>query len=334
MASLYPRGNTWWSKIRIAGEEVRKPLSTNKRIAEEMLGEMVKQRNAARHGHVPANMSYPAWKATYLNTRKQEKDVKTYMADVRAFREMEAVAPVSKRHQITPEYLDIVKTKWLENGRGKYVINRDLRSIRTAMKQAESYGHVARQDWTKNKYIKVPKGRLHFFTVPDLLKLRPVCLGAWRTIYYLGSRAGLRREEIRELTWKEVDFERNRIHIAPTEDFIPKDYERRFIPMAQDLRKYLKQLKNGDRYVFSDDGQRPSLGSMTTYFCRLVRKAGLKGSIYTLRHSFGAHLASAGVPPKAIQEMLGHSKIETTDIYMHLVPGTVESAVDKLPKLE
>jgi integrase len=339
MAKLYKRGNTYYSRIRIGGKEVRKPLSTNKDLAEERLGDLIKIRNATKHGHAPTNMSWQTFKKEYLEASKQAKDPKTWTSEVRAFREMEADCPVNKLAQITPQFLDLVKTKWLARGRGKYVINRDLRSIRTAMKKAEAYKYVSREDWTSNKYMKVPKGRLKFYTVPDLLLLKKVCHGAWLTILYLGARAGLRREEIRELTWSEVDFARNRIHIAPRDAdgevsaWTPKDYERRFIPMAPDLRAYLESIKNGSPYVFSDEGQRPTLGSMTSYFSRLVRKAKLKGSIHTLRHSFGAQLASAGVPPKAIQEMMGHSKSQTTDIYTHLIPGTAESSVNKLTSL-
>lgn len=333
MARIYKRGKTWYCQIRIDGKEVRKALSTNHRIAEERLGDLVRQRNAKRHGHVPADMSWEAFKIEFLETSQHEKHRSTWLAEVRAFREMESVTPIQKLDQISPVFLDRVKTRWLKLGRGKYVINRDLRSIRGALRKAEAYGYVAKQDWTTNKYIKTSRGRLHFFSAAELLQLRSVCQGVWRTILYLGSRAGLRRDEMRMLPWQEIDFERNRIHIAPTGEWTPKDYQRRFIPMADDLREYLHNLKDKHEYVLAENGERPSLGSMTTYFKRLVRKAGLKGSIHTLRHTFGSHLASGGAPPTAIQAMMGHSKLEMTEIYMHLVPGTTESAVTRLPKI-
>lgn len=335
MAKIFQRGKVWYSKIRINGVEVRRPLSKDKSIAEEKLGELIKQRNAARHGHAPVNARWETFRDELLAASRVNKKKQTWQAEERAFRELEAVTPIQRINQITPRYLEeIVKPSWIARKRGKYVINRDLRSIRSAMKKAEAYGYVPRQDWTTNKYLKVPKGRLHFWRVDELLKLRKFCNGVWRTVLYLGSRAGLRPGEIRALPWSEVDFDRNRIHIVANDEWEPKDHERRYIPMAEDLREYLLSIKNGHPYVFQDKFEdRPSLGSMQAYFPRLVRKAGLRGSLYTLRHSFGAHCASAGVPLRRLQNWMGHAKITTTEIYAHLIPGAGEEVINQMPQL-
>jgi integrase/recombinase XerC len=62
---------------------------------------------------------------------------------------------------------------------------------------------------------------------------------------------------------------------------------------------------------------------------RWVRKASLerKVSPHTLRHTFCSHLAMKGAPVRAIQELAGHAKISTTDLYMHLAPGATEGAI-------
>lgn len=334
MATLFQRGKVWYSRIRIQGEEIRKPLSTDKKIAEERLGDLIKERNAARHGHVPANARWQPFRDQLLKASMENKKRSTWLAEIRAFRELEAVFPVQRINQITPMVLEeIVKPTWIARKRGKYVINRDLRTIRGAMRKAEAYGYAPIQNWTTNRYIKTPKGRLHFWTVAQLLELRNVCLGAWRTLLYLGSRAGLRREEIRELPWQHVDFEQNLITIAPFGEWIPKDYECRDIPMAKDLREFLLSIRRDETYVFSDDGFRPTKGSMTTYFARLVRKAKQKGSVHTLRHTFGAHLASAGTPLQYIKAWMGHSDIETTEIYSHLMPDSTHQAIHMMPQL-
>lgn len=62
------------------------------------------------------------------------------------------------------------------------------------------------------------------------------------------------------------------------------------------------------------------------------RGAGLKedGRIHVLRHTFGARLAISGAPPKAIQELMGHSDLTTTLRYMHLTPQATAEAIHRL----
>jgi integrase/recombinase XerD len=340
MATLYKRGRVWYSYLKMGGKKVRKALSSDRRIAEGKLADLIKLRNATKHGHAPTDMSLAEFRKRYIAGRKTEQKSNTWESDDRALGWLEESCAAHRISQMTPGMLEHVRSEWMKNRLNKktkkpkvYVINRDLRSIKTAMYWAERQGYLPKQEWAQVKEIKTPKGRLHFFTVQDLAKLKEKCRGIWLTMLYLGARAGLRPAEMYWLEWSDVDFERNRIHIAPKKDWTPKDFQRRWIPMPKDLREHLKQRAIGrtETRVLSDGGHIPTTDSMTVYFTRLARKAGLTGTPYTLRHTYASHYVQNGGSIYRLKEYMGHSSVEATQIYAHLAPADADKTLEMMP---
>ncbi|QPH40280.1 site-specific tyrosine recombinase XerD [Pedobacter endophyticus] len=87
------------------------------------------------------------------------------------------------------------------------------------------------------------------------------------------------------------------------------------------VRVHVKIKKGNDDYVFLNRfGAKLSRISVFNLIKSLAVATGLKKSIspHTLRHSFATHLIEGGADLRAIQEMLGHSSITTTEIYTHV----------------
>lgn len=111
-----------------------------------------------------------------------------------------------------------------------------------------------------------------------------------------------------------------------------KGEKERLVPVGHDALKYLKiyieeirvhyPIKRGhEHYVFLNRrGSRLSRVSVFTIIKALTAEAGIKKDVspHTFRHSFATHLIEGGADLRAVQEMLGHSSITTTEIYTHL----------------
>jgi integrase/recombinase XerD len=138
--------------------------------------------------------------------------------------------------------------------------------------------------------------------------------------------SGLRVSELVELKIANVYQDTGFLRV------IGKGNKERLTPIGREALKYLKIYvdevrvhvpvkKSFESHVFlSGRGAKVSRVSVFLFIKQLAAKIGLKKSIspHTFRHSFATHLIEGGADLRAVQEMLGHESITTTEIYTHL----------------
>ncbi|MBS1542286.1 MAG: site-specific tyrosine recombinase XerD [Bacteroidetes bacterium] len=138
--------------------------------------------------------------------------------------------------------------------------------------------------------------------------------------------SGLRVSELVELRASNVYFDLGFLRV------IGKGNKERLVPIGRDAMKYLRIYleeirvnipvqKGFEGHVFLNRaGRRISRVSVFLIIKALAKNIGLKKTIspHTFRHSFATHLIEGGADLRAVQEMLGHESITTTEIYTHL----------------
>ena len=153
-----------------------------------------------------------------------------------------------------------------------------------------------------------------------------------RLIISLLYSCGLRRGEIISLKCTDLNLERATIHIR--EGKWGKD---RMLPLPQSLLPLLREYVHffqPKTYLF--EGQTTpqySATSIANIVARAAKNAGISQRItpHMLRHSYATHLLEKGVDLRYIQELLGHSSIDTTTVYTHVAKNTtlsIESPLD------
>ena len=147
-----------------------------------------------------------------------------------------------------------------------------------------------------------------------------------RTIIECLYSCGLRVTELVNLKISEINFIDGYIKI------IGKGNKQRITPINKKLSTYLKnyidnirsKLKidksNSDYLFLNRRGKKISRVLVFNIVKTACQKVGIKKNIspHTFRHSFATHLVEGGADLRAVQEMLGHSNITTTEIYTHL----------------
>jgi integrase/recombinase XerD len=141
--------------------------------------------------------------------------------------------------------------------------------------------------------------------------------------------SGLRVSELVDLRRNNVYFDVGFLRV------IGKGNKERLVPIGKDALKYLKiysdeirgkpphkpQQKGNEGYAFLNrNGRKLTRVMVFTIIKNLAKQIGLKKTIspHTFRHSFATHLIEGGADLRAVQEMLGHESITTTEIYTHL----------------
>ena len=137
---------------------------------------------------------------------------------------------------------------------------------------------------------------------------------------------GLRVSEIVNLKISQLYLDAGFIRV------IGKGDKERLVPIGRSAAKYItiyrKQLRvhieakpgSEDILFLNNRGARLSRVMIFLIIKDLAKKAGIRKTVspHTLRHSFATHLVEGGADLRAVQEMLGHESITTTEIYTHL----------------
>ena len=100
-----------------------------------------------------------------------------------------------------------------------------------------------------------------------------------------------------------------------------------------DFHEEFKAKQKNSGFVFATKDGMPSENYIRNSMLTAAEKAGISKRVYPhlFRHTYGSHLAMAGVDLPSIKELMGHSNISTTMIYAHLQPEHLKKAVNKLP---
>lgn len=150
------------------------------------------------------------------------------------------------------------------------------------------------------------------FAAPTLLKQRVVL-----SLIY---SAGLRGQEVINLKISDIDFERKTIHIRQSK--YKKD---RVVPLAESMAVGLKKYLGAENpHIWLFNGKEPD-GRYSVRGLSWVMRENLKKTritkdvnLHSLRHSYATHLLEQGLNIVTLKELLGHSDITTTMIYLHV----------------
>lgn len=144
-------------------------------------------------------------------------------------------------------------------------------------------------------------------------------------LYY----SGIRLNELINIRWEDIDFDRGIIHLK-----IAKGEKERIIFLHRKLNDFIGyfNLRKEDYVFMSSLGKKYDERTIQMIVKNTAGKAGIKKRVtpHTLRHSFATHLLEGGADIRHIQKLLGHSSLQTTQIYTHVANKDIKKLADLL----
>lgn len=237
----------------------------------------------------------------------------------------------------------------LDKGNSPATAAKKLRHIKRLFQLAKERSQLDENPLRWVKQPKTPKKKINVFTDPQSSRLIKAAgqyeeekpYFEWKLLIQMALCTGMRRGELLNTTWRDIDFACMSVEVAPKEDsediwqWHIKDTDRRTLPLTNEVFSMLVDLHTrqpeGIPYVFVpadryehiqklrkqnkwtvEHGRCP-LNNFTRMFKDILRIAGIKeGQFHDLRRTCLSRWLSSGLSEFEVMTLAGHSKFETT----------------------
>ncbi len=341
MGKTRKRGKNWLVDYRIHGRRVTKSVGPSKKLAELYLKDIEVKIARGELGFDEKDAQFSELLSeyqAYCKTNLAPSTRKRYGAIIDNFNRFlsKRYPHVEKVSQFFPKLFEDFKQFRKEEEAENRTVNAEQIVIRMMFRLAVQWGYAKKNPTDGVSKLRVPtKNAPQFLSEEQCQKLLEASDDFLRPIFFTFLNTGMRKSELENIEWSDIDFDRRKVLIRVKDDWTPKTNERE-IPINDGLLKVLQDQKartNDSRYVFPDEENgKIYKNRLRNRFKVLTKRCGFPEitQVHILRHTFASHLVMKGVDLATVKKLMGHSDIETTMIYSHLTEKHVDEAVDRL----
>lgn len=319
--ALYRKNNKWWVDIYVNGMRIRKPVSTSKREAEKVLIKM-KSDTLHRKYALPRDekIKFSDFSMVYVE-RVSIPSKRSYLTDICLLKNLVVYFGDLYLHEICDYHFDQYRTIRLKQkikNKNKLVstttINREGALLRSILNRAVQWGVLSFNPIKKISMFKEePKERI--LTEKEIKLLVRSADVPLKHIILVALNTGMRRGEILNLHWHQINVERGFITVQKT-----KSRKLRRIPLNRSMKRLFSHLylsRDGRGFVFENPDTGEPFQDIKTAWYSLLRRTGIKDfRFHDLRHCFATYTMLNGGDLISLKETLGHEDIKTTSRYI------------------
>lgn len=318
---IYRRGETWYVDYYFAGRRTRKKVG-GRRDAENALAA------------VKADILRGEYRFKAERKIRFEKFAEEYLKYAKANKRSWAREEIALGHfnpffagklltRITPKDIEDYKQKRLEKVKPS-TINRELAQLKFMFNLAKKWKYANENPVKEVRFFQERQLAMRTINKEEARKLIDAAGDRLKSIIIVALNTGMRRGEILNLRWKDIDFDMHYIYIKES-----KTGMTRKIPMNPLVEKTLRNIDRKSELVFCSSISKGILNYMEREWRKACGKAKIKDfRFHDCRHTFATWMIIAGVDLVTVKEILGHANIQTTMRYAHPTPENKRRAVN------
>ena len=324
---LYKRKDSkfWQMLFEFNGEEMRMSSKTsNKKIAQRIYDKMKGEIVEGKHfkiikDNIPFEKLADDFYEKYIKIERQCHEKDRYLGEtLKRYFGSKLISDITnfdvtvwrgwKTEHITKKGTKISKA----------AVNRELAYLKTMFEKAVEWGWLKENPAKNIKLLKGEVERMRIIDKAEISRLIECAAPYLKPIIILAISTGMRRGEILNLKWKDVNFSNGTIWVEKT-----KNGEPRHVPVTNylaDTLEALEESKKIGQYVFCNEKckKRSSIRDAFNNACRRAEIIGFR--LHDCRHVSASLYANGGYDIISLKYLLGHKTLAMTQRYAHMMP--------------
>ncbi len=324
---VYKVGNKYYIDFYVGGRRVRKPVGS-KRDAENALAAVKADILRGEYRFKKdRKIRFEDFAKEYLDYAKTNK--KSWKRDRLCLKTFVPFFGNMLLSKITPLHIEKYKRMRLDEVKPG-TVNRELACLKHMFTIAERFRKF--EDKNPVKEVRFLQERQYVMKILDREEIKQLIRAATshlKPILIIALNTGMRKGEILNLKWNDVDFISHYIHIKESKSNIMRK-----IPMNSVVAATLKGIKRENDFVFPSTKTKEPLTNIFHSFKMACRKANINDlRFHDLRHTAATFMVTGGFDLVTVSQILGHSDIKMTMRYAHPTPENKRRAVDVLASI-
>jgi integrase len=337
---IFLKGKTWWANFQVNGRQRRQSLHTSSkkegRRRALLLEADLLRGNPPSEGHAGSVASTIEGYRSYLKAEKRApKTLVKYNGVLNRLQKLTECRKVRTMAGIDLRFVDAYRKQRTEEGSAPKTIFNETMIVRQLVNFAKSR-RLLTSDPLAGLKLREPKPAPQpCWTQDEVNQILATANPAHRDAFTILADTGLRIGELQHLTWDDVDYTNNVLHVRPKEGWKPKTGDQRAVPMSLRVRSLLERLPHRSTWVltapasaaYPKGDHQVSERRLLKTLKGVLKKLGLRGHLHTFRHAFISGALTSGIPESVVRAWVGHVDADVIRLYTHIADAASQDAM-------